>query len=67
MRLFYDDPEDDERQAQFVIGLPEMFKGVTLMAEKSAGHFGDLISENDDAITHDGSIQYVIFGDVIYD
>lgn len=66
MKLFYDDPENEENRAEFEMGLPEMLKGVTLMAEKSAGHFGDLISENDDAITHDCFIQYVIFGDVIY-
>lgn len=66
MKLFYDDPENEEARAEFEMGLPEMLKGVTLMAEKSAGHFGDLISGNDDAITHDCFIQYVIFGDVIY-
>lgn len=66
MKLFYDDPENEKARAEFEMGLPEMLNGVTLMAEKSAGHFGDLISENDDAITHDCFIQYVIFGDVIY-
>lgn len=66
VKLFYDDPEDEESRAEFEMGLPEMTKGVEVMASKFAGHFGDLISENDDAITHDVFIQCVIFGDVIY-
>lgn len=36
------------------------------MAEKDPRHFGDLVSENDDADTHDVFIQHVLFGEVIY-
>lgn len=66
MKVFYDDPNDESKRAEFEIGLPEMIVGLTKMSEHSPGHFGDLIAENDDAITHDCFVQYVIFGDVIY-
>lgn len=36
------------------------------MAEKSPRHFADLLSEDDDATTHDVFIQHVLFGEVIY-
>lgn len=41
-------------------------RGLSLMAEKSPKHFADLISENDDALTHDVFMQYVILGEVVY-
>lgn len=41
-------------------------RALGLMAEHSPRHFADLISESDDAITHDVFMQYVILGDVIY-
>lgn len=36
------------------------------MATESPRHFGDLLSENDDAATHDVFIQHVLFSEVIY-
>lgn len=68
--LTYDNPEqseeDDGDQVTKEIGLPELKAGLSVMAIKFARHFGDLIAENDDAITHDVFIQCVLFGDVIY-
>jgi hypothetical protein len=66
MSLFYDDPEDEENRAQKDITIEDLLRGATIMAEKNASHFGDLISENDDAITADVFIQCVLFGEVIY-
>lgn len=65
MKLTYDDPNDD-KQSTKEVGLIEIRKGLRSMAEKSYGHFDDLISENDDAITHDVFIQHVLFGEIIY-
>lgn len=62
----YDDPEDDECRAETTIGQAELLVGLEMMAVGTPSHFGDLVSENDDAITHDTFIQYVLFGDVIY-
>lgn len=66
----YDNPEpsddDDGDQATKEIGLAELTAGLSAMAAKCPRHFGDLVSENDDAITHDVFIQCVLFGDVVY-
>lgn len=68
--LTYDNPEADESddgdQTSMEIGLPELQKGLVAFALKCPSHFGDLIAENDDAITHDCYIQCVLFGDVVY-
>lgn len=67
--LRYDNPEqgeDDEDQVSKEIGLPEIKAGLRSMAEKSSSHFNDLLTENDDAITHDVFIQHVLFGEVVY-
>lgn len=64
--LSYDDPDDQERRATKEVGLIEIKQGLRSMAEKDPAHFGDLVSENDDASTHDVFIQHVLFGEVIY-
>lgn len=66
MALSYDDPEDQERRASKEVSLIEIKQGLRSMAEKDPRHFGDLVSENDDAITHDVFIQHVLFGEIIY-
>lgn len=66
MSVSYDDPEDEEHRASKEISLIEIKQGLRSMAEKDPRHFGDLVSENDDAITHDVFIQHVIFGEIIY-
>lgn len=66
MKLHYDDPEIDERCATKDVSLIEIKAGLRSMSEKDPRHFGDLLSENDDADTHDVFIQHVLFGEVIY-
>ena len=66
MNLSYDDPDDQEQRATKEVGLLEIKAGLRTMAEKDPRHFGDLVSENDDADTHDVFIQHVLFGEVIY-
>lgn len=66
MNLSYDDPDDQEQRATKEVGLLEIKAGLRAMAEKDPRHFGDLVSENDDADTHDVFIQHVLFNEVIY-
>jgi hypothetical protein len=66
MNLSYDDPDDQEQRATKEVSLIEIKQGLRTMAEKDPRHFGDLVSENDDADTHDVFIQHVLFGEVIY-
>lgn len=65
----YDNPERASESGGGVmagIARHDFTRGLALMAEKSPRHFGDLISESDDAITHDVFMQYVILGEVAY-
>lgn len=68
--LTYDNPEADESedgdQVSKEVGMAEFKVGLATMAAKCPRHFGDLVAENDDAITHDVFIQCVLFGDVVY-
>lgn len=40
--------------------------GLGIMADKYPNHFGDLLSENDDADTHDVLLQCALFGETIF-
>ena len=68
--LTYDNPEasdeEDGDQKTTEIGLTQLTNGLSVMAAKCPRHFGDLVAESDDAITHDVFIQCVLFGDVVY-
>jgi hypothetical protein len=68
MRLTYDDPDHGEGngKGRAEVGLEEMISGLEKMAIHAPQHFNDLVEENDDAITHDVFMQYVILGDIIY-
>lgn len=65
MMIRYDDPEGDGLKTK-EIGLDEIRLGLRSMATESPRHFNDLLSENDDAITHDVFIQHVLFSEVVY-
>lgn len=65
----YDSGEDDEGSfaSQKVITNADLPKALALMAQGTyATHFGDLMSERDDAETHDVFMQFLILGEVIY-
>jgi hypothetical protein len=65
----YDDPDEDEGEGngKKLLSYPrDVTKGLELMAEKSPNHFADLLNENDDAITHDVLMQYIVLGDIVY-
>lgn len=64
----FDKPDEGEGECTglMIIGQGELRRGLELMAEKAPRHFADLLSENDDAETHDVFMQMVILGDIIY-
>lgn len=63
----YDDPNSTvSATANRVIKNEDLGRALTLMANKSPTHFADLIGENDDAITHDIFMQYLILDDIVY-
>jgi len=64
--LRHDDPSNDDQQTNTIIGETEIISGLNAMANKCPKHFADLVSENDDAITHDVMIQCIVFGEIIY-
>jgi hypothetical protein len=66
VKLSYDDLRNEEQRATKEVGLLEIKAGLRSMAEEDPRHFGDLVSENDDATTHDVFIQHVLFNEVIY-
>lgn len=64
----YDAPDDEEGmgRGRVVISGADLAKALGLMAERSARHFADFVTENSDAITGDVFLQYAIIGEVIY-
>lgn len=62
-KLIVWEQEEDKRHE---FGLEQIRKGLDIMARDFPKHFGDIISENDDAITADVLVQCGIFGEVKY-
>ena len=44
----------------------DLEQGLKLMASTCAGHFGNMLQENDDNITHDVFLQCIVLKDVVY-
>jgi hypothetical protein len=57
---------EDESHAPFVLDIDAIQKGLAIMAEKEPRHFGDFLSENDDATTGDVFLQCCVFGETLY-
>ncbi len=51
---------------EFRLNLDSVAKGAQIMSEKYPRHWGDFLSENDDAETGDVFLQCCLFGDIIY-
>ena len=60
------DEEEGNGNGKKLIKFADLQTGLQKMAMKSGRHFGDFMNENEDTITGDVFIQYVIFGEVIY-
>lgn len=58
--------KDLETGDLYPLTLESVQKGLACMAEKAPRHYGDLLSENDDAITADVFIQCCCFGEIVY-
>jgi hypothetical protein len=62
--ICFTDEEDGNRI--FKLNSDVLENGLRIMAEIAPKHFGDMISENDDATTADVFLQCCLFGEVIY-
>ena len=58
------DLEDNKKL--YILDLPKIKSGLKIMAEKYPRHFGNWLSEDDDATTGDVFIQCCLFGEVKY-
>lgn len=66
--ITYDGPDDDEGTylQSKTIKVTDLGDALSTMALKAPYHFGNLINETDDAITHDVFVQMIVFGEIIY-
>lgn len=58
--------EGGEPPVEHKLGLEQIRRGLAVMQEKHPRHFGDFMSENDDAETADVFLQCCLFGEVVY-
>lgn len=61
-----EDTDIKQPGAPMRLDLEAMQRGLQLMVDKAPKHWGDFLSENDDATTADVFLQLCLFGDVIY-
>jgi hypothetical protein len=59
------DIEDDTNPTK-ILNLDTIAKGLQTMADKYPRHFGDFMSENDDADTGDVFLQCCLFDEIVY-
>lgn len=57
---------EDEGGVVHTLDQAAIERGLKLMAEKWGRHFGDFMSENDDATTADVFLQLCLLGDIVY-
>lgn len=67
-RVKFDREEDDEGdgKGRMRVGRRKVQRGLSLMAQKSPYQWGQFMDENDDEITFDTALQYIVFGKLIY-
>lgn len=58
--------EDDEEYVPLVLDRTAINRGLAVMQQKYARHFGDFLAEREDATTGDVFIQCCLLGEVIY-
>lgn len=66
--LHYDSPElhEGNGKGKTVVTRSMLATGLNKMAKEAPRHYADIVSENDDAITADVFLQYIVLGDIIY-
>ncbi len=55
-----------EVEGGVILNRESVERGLQVLASKYPRHFGDMMSENDDAYTADALIQCAVFGDIIF-
>lgn len=63
--LIITDKESDGKE-EYRLDRAALERGLQVMSDKYPHHFGDFMSENDDAITADVYLQCCLFGEAIY-
>jgi hypothetical protein len=66
LELIEDEPSAPNHDGKYTIKFADFAKGLTIMAQKHAWHFGNMISENDDATTADVLLQCIALGELVY-
>lgn len=61
-----DAESDDEKRARYTLNRAAIATGLEIMSRDYSRHFGDMMSENDDAETGDVFLQCCLFGKLIY-
>ncbi len=61
-----DEAHDKSGQTEYVLDRAALERGIQVMREKHAKHFGDMLAENGDADTGDVFLQCCLFGTVVY-
>lgn len=64
-KITHDDPQGGA-DTETTFGLADLADALATMALASPDHFNDLLTENDDAITHDALLQYLCYGEIVY-
>jgi hypothetical protein len=66
--MIYDGPEEDEGEGQTTatVDLLGLSLALNRMNRVAPRHFSDLVAENDDAVTHDVFMQFLVFEEIIY-
>lgn len=64
MELVLSDAEDPD--TRWTLNREKIQKGLQLMQEKYPSHWGDFVSENDDADTADVFLQLAVLGELVY-
>lgn len=64
--LIISDKEGDKRYCSKRLDITSIKAGLTLMSTKQPRHFGNFMSDNDDADTGDVFLQLCLFGEVIF-
>lgn len=59
------DVEGNENK-KYTLNMKAIKKGLNIFAEKCPRHFGNWLSEDDDAITGDVFVQCCLFGEIVY-
>lgn len=66
VEIEYSADDSDEDTSKVMLTRDKAIAGLQIMAQKYPSHFGDFMSENDDASTADVFVQCAVFGEIIY-